>query len=266
MTKALDYISLSIIVTLTTFVWAALLFKNAVGALIFSVALSIAIVFSVRYFSKRNQKPYTYDRLETEFCIRGGEYIIDLLVSSLKNPQIENGSNYILLENSIIIANFKFSSLGGSDIASVCKLAKTHDRNHVYLITKSVERKAWQVANLQEIKIETVKAKQVFKFLAKRNALPDLKKPKQKFSMRGLIEAVFSRRNFKNYVFSGAVLVFTSFFTPLKIYYIVIGTILFALALLSLTPLGNGTISSPKVFAELEHACEDEYVREIRNY
>ena len=83
--------------------------------------------------------------------------------------------------------------------------------------------------------------------------------------MHGLIEAVFSRRNFKNYVFSGAVLVFTSFFTPLKIYYIVIGTILFALALLSLTPLGNGTISSPKVFAELEHACEDEYVREIRN-
>ena len=117
MTKALDYISLSIIVTLTTFVWAALLFKNAVGALIFSVALSIAIVFSVRYFSKRNQKPYTYDRLETEFCIRGGEYIIDLLISSLKNPQIENGDTYILLENSIIISNFKFSPLGGSDVA-----------------------------------------------------------------------------------------------------------------------------------------------------
>lgn len=265
MAKAVDYVGASIIITLTTFVWSVLLFKNAVGALVFSVALSLAVVLSVRYFSKKNQKPYTYDRLESEFCMRGGDYVIKLLVSSLKNPQIENGSNYILLENSIIIANFKFSSLGGSDIASVCKLAKTHDRNHVYLITKSVERKAWQVANLQEIKIETVKAKQVFKFLAKRNALPDLKKPKQKFSMRGLIEAVFSRRNFKNYVFSGAVLVFTSFFTPLKIYYIVIGTILFALALLSLTPLGNGTISSPKVFAELEHACEDEYVREIDN-
>ena len=179
MTKALDYISLSIIVTLTTFVWAALLFKNAVGALIFSVALSIAIVFSIRYFSKRNQKPYTYDRLETEFCIRGGEYIIDLLVSSLKNPQIENCDTYILLESSIIISNFKFSPLGGSDIANVCKLAKKHDKNHVYLITKGIDRKAWQVANIQDVKIEIVKTKQVFKFLAKRNALPVLKKQKQ---------------------------------------------------------------------------------------
>lgn len=263
MTKALDYISLSIIVTLTTFVWAALLFKNAVGALIFSVALSIAIVFSIRYFSKKNQKPYTYDRLETEFCIRGGEYIIELLVSSLKNPQIENGDTYILLENSIIISNFKFSPLGGSDVANVCKLAKKHDKNHVYLITKGVDRKAWQVANLQDVKIEVVKTKQVFKFLAKRNALPVLKKQKQKFSVSSLLLAILSRRNLKNYLFSGAVLIAVSFITPLKIYYIVTGTLLLFLALLSLTPLGNGTIGTPKVFDELEHECESEYKREI---
>lgn len=263
MSKALDYISLSIIVTLTTFVWATLLFKNAVGALIFSVAFSLAVVFSIRYFSKKNQKPYTYDRLETEFCIRGGEYIIDLLVSSLKNPQIENGVNYILLENSIIIANFKFSSLGGSDVANVCKLAKKHDKNHVYLITKGVDRKAWQIANLQDIKIEIVKTKQVFKFLAKRNALPVLKKQKQKFSVSSLLQAILSRRNLKNYLFSGAVLIAVSFITPLKIYYIVTGTLLLFLALLSLTPLGNGPIASPKVFDELEHECESEYKREV---
>lgn len=262
MAKALNYIFASVIVMLATFVWSALLFKNAIGAIIFSIAFSFAIVVSVYYFSKRNQKPYTYDRLETEFCIRGGAYVIELLKTTLKNTKIENGCNYILLENSIIIANFKFSPLGGNDIASVCRLAKTHDKNHVYLIAKAIDRKAWQVANLEDIKMEIVKTKQVFKFLAKHNALPVLKKSKQKLSISALMQAVFSRRNFKNYMFSGVVLISISFFTPLKIYYIVFGTILLAFALLSLTPVGNGTINSPKVFEELEKENEDEYKRE----
>lgn len=262
MAKALNYIFASVIVMLATFVWSALLFKNATGAIIFSVAFSFAIVVSAYYFSKRNQKPYTYDRLETEFCIRGGAYVIELLKTTLKNTKIENGCNYILLENSMIIANFKFSPLGGNDIASVCRLAKTHDKNHVYLIAKAIDRKAWQVANLEDIKMEIVKTKQVFKFLAKHNALPVLKKSKQKLSISALMQAVFSRRNFKNYMFSGVVLISISFFTPLKIYYIVFGTILLAFALLSLTPIGNGTINSPKVFEELEKENEDEYKRE----
>ena len=263
MAKAIDYIGASIIITLTTFVWSVLLFKNTAGALVFSVALSLVTVLSIRYFSKKKQKPYTYDRLESEFCMRGGEYVIELIVSALKNPKIENGSNYILLENCIIIANFKFSPLGGSDIANICKTAKAYQKNSVFLLTKSVDRKAWQVAYLQDVKIEIVKTKQVFRFLAKHNALPALKKPKQKASVRAVFETVFSRKNFKNYLFSGAVVIFTSFFTPLKIYYIVVGTILFALALLTLTPVGNGNISSPKVFDQLDKACEDEYVREI---
>lgn len=262
MAKALNYIFASVIVMLATFVWSALLFKNAIGAIIFSIAFSFAIVVSAYYFSKRNQKPYTYDRLETEFCIRGGAYVIELLKTTLKNTKIENGCNYILLENSMIIANFKFSPLGGNDIASVCRLAKTHNKNHVYLIAKAIDRKAWQVANLEDIKMEIVKTKQVFKFLANHNALPVLKKSKQKLSISALMQTVFSRRNFKNYMFSGVVLISISFFTPLKIYYIVFGTILLAFALLSLTPVGNGTINSPKVFEELEKENEDEYRRE----
>lgn len=130
--------------------------------------------------------------------------------------------------------------------------------------SKSIDRHAWQIANLEDINIEIVKAKQVYKFLAKHNALPVLKKPRQKFSFKALLQTILSRRNFKNYAFSGAVLVLVSFLTPLKIYYIVFGTILLVLALLTLT-LGNGTLSSPKAFEELETECQDEYARENNN-
>ncbi len=265
MAKVVDTIVASAIIFLTTFVWSALIFKNAIGALVFSIAFAIVIAFSFCHFSKRGKKPYTYDRLESEFCIRGGEYVIDLINSIIKNNDFESCSNYILLANSIIIANFKFSPLGANDIANACKLALRHERNKIYLITKAVDRKAWQVAYFEEIRLEIVKTKQVFKFLSKHNALPNLNKTKSKFSARALIQTIFSRRNFKNYVFSGAVLICVSFLTPLKIYYIVFGTLLMLLALISLTPLGNGTISTPKIFDELEKQTEYEYVREKKN-
>ena len=73
---------------------------------------------------------------------------------------------------------------------------------------------------------------------------------------------MLNRRNFKNYAFSGGILILVSFITPLKIYYIVFGTLTLLMALLTLTPLGNGSITSPKVFAQLERELEDEYKRE----
>lgn len=73
---------------------------------------------------------------------------------------------------------------------------------------------------------------------------------------------MLNRRNFKNYAFSGGILILVSFITPLKIYYIVLGTLTLLMALLTLTPLGNGSITSPKVFTQLERELEDEYKRE----
>ncbi len=63
------------------------------------------------------------------------------------------------------------------------------------------------------------------------------------------------RSNFKSYAFSGTILILVSFITPLKIYYLIFGSISLIFALLTLTPLGNGTLMSPKVISDLENAA-----------
>ena len=110
MAKLIDYAALTVATFIMTFVWAAYLFKGYVGALIFSSALTFAIVVTVRYVKAKTGKPYSYDRLALEFSVKGDEYVIELIKSILKNDEIESGKNYILL---LIVNNclFLYASL-----------------------------------------------------------------------------------------------------------------------------------------------------------
>lgn len=60
----------------------------------------------------------------------------------------------------------------------------------------------------------------------------------------------------KNYLFSGVILVSVAFLTPLKIYYLVFGSISLLMALLTLTPLGKGHFGGDKIFDGLCAAPE----------
>lgn len=262
MAKAVDFVSISILTFILTFVWATLAFKNPIVSLIFSITIAILLTLTILRIFKSSQRPYTYERLEFEFCVQGNEYVINTIKSIIKNDKIYNGSNFILLNSAIIIANYKFSQLGLADICAVCNLAIKHERRRVFLLTKGIDRRAYLVAGQKNVKITVVKIKEIFKYLKKHSALPNLKPIKKKFSLKRLLQTMLARRNFKAYAFSGIVLILTSFITPLKIYYMVFGSISIFLALLCLTPLGNGGLISPKAFEELEREIEQEYIKE----
>lgn len=262
MARVIDFVNAVIIILLFTFVWSVLLFADWKVALVFSNAFTICLAILLRAFIKRKNTPYGIDRLALEFALRDDEYVIKLLLSAIKNKEIENGCNYILLENCVIISKFKFSPLSPSDVASVCNLAKKLDRKDVFVIAKGIDRRAFQIADIEGVKVQIIKIKGVFKFLKKHNTLPSLDKAKTKISAKAFFEIALSRQNFKHYAFSGGVLLLTSFITPLKVYYLIIGSILLALALTCLTPLGNGSLSSPKALDLLEKEIEEEYRRE----
>lgn len=262
MAKLIDYISITLLFFALTFVWTSLAFKNLAASLIASTAFSIIAIITVRKFTHKDGKPYTYDRLEFEFCIQGNKYVIDLLKSTIKNAQIESGENHILLKNAILIANYKFSVLSMSDMCQMCNLAKKLERQEVFVLCKGIDRRAFEVAVTRNVKVNQVKTKSVYRFLKKHNALPDLKPVKHKFSIKGLFGAIFSRRNFKSYIFSACVLIFTAFLTPLKTYYLVFASLSLLFAIICLTPLGNGSLASPKAFDLLEKQLETEYVKQ----
>lgn len=261
MAKLIDYFSLTVTLFLLTFVWSALAFQNAVGAIIFSAVFTLIAVITVRYVKSKKGKPYPYDRLALELSVRGSEYQINLLKSIIKNPKIESGDSYILLKNSILVAAYKFSTLGLADMSAIARLCEKHDKKQAYVLARGIDRRAYIVAQVINVHVTLIRLKSFYKLLEKRGALPDLKPVRRKFSLKSFFAAALSRSNLRSYLFSGAVLVLVSFITPLRIYYLVIGSISLLLALLTLTPLGNGSIFSPKLSAELTDAAQTEYIR-----
>lgn len=257
MAKLFDGISLTIITFLITFVWTSLAFDSALPALIMSCTLTLIAAVTFAYARKKTAKPYSYDRLALEFGIRGNEYIISLLKGVLKDPYVVSGGNYILLERSVVIANFRFSPLGIGDIGAACTLARKYGLRQIFIVCRTVDRHAYTVAQLEGVRLCPVRVKAVYKLLKRHGALPDLKPVKEKITLKSILSAALSRQCFRSYAFSGVLLVLISFITPLRIYYIVMGSISLLLAALTLTPLGNGSFSSPKMADEFERAIQN---------
>ena len=95
MSKAVDYIALTIIIFLLALVLATLIFKNWAHVFIFACSTTFVILFTVRYIAGKRNRPYSYDRLAMEFSVRGPQYLIGLMKSTIKTTDFESGSNYI---------------------------------------------------------------------------------------------------------------------------------------------------------------------------
>ena len=104
------------------------------------------------------------------------------------------------------------------------------------------------------MRVTHVKMRTVHRWLKKHDALPDLKRIKAKFSLAAFFEAAFRRANLKNYLFSGTLLVAVAFLTPLRIYYLIFGSVSLIMALLTLTPLGKGPFGEEKILDALTAA------------
>ena len=256
MAKTLDYIALSIVLTLIGFVFGAMLFKNIWYALVVATFFSLAIVFSIKYF-KRTKYRYNPTKLGTEFAIKGNEYVINLLKTTLKNAYIYSTFNYILLDKCLIGACFKFGTASAQDVLAFGKIAQDNSIKTVFLMSNGIDKKAYQVANAMEFRLKPIRLGALYKYLDKHSALPDLKKTKNKMSLPYILETIFARSNFKAYAFSGTILIMSSFFTPMRTYYIVIGTLLLVLAILSLA-FGNGNITTENAFKQLENAVKSD--------
>ena len=84
-----------------------------------------------------------------------------------------------------------------------------------------------------------MRTRALYRFLARRGALPPLEKRRFSFSLRAFLTVALSRKNLKNYLFTGTLLLSVAFLTPLKGLYLAFGCLSLVLALLTLTPLGE---------------------------
>lgn len=261
MAKAIDLITLTVVVFLLTLVWATLLFDNWAGAIVFAAGITAVVVFTVVYIKKRRYHPYHPDRLALELCVRGDEYLVNLLQKAAANDNLEFGEDYVRNGDTVWFAAFRFIKFGPADLCARLRRAEKMGAKRAVIVTRAADRRAFGAARCFPVKVSLVRTRALYRFLAKRRSLPALERYPAKFSLRALLSAALSRGNLKNYLFSGTVLIAVAFLTPLKIYYLVFGSISLLLALLTLTPLSEGKDDGDGALRRLLPAPA-EYVRE----
>lgn len=249
MTKIFDLISIGVIIAFLSFVWVGLILEDVALSIVISLAITGGFFVVAHALRSREEKPYAYDRLALELSVRGPSFLIENLKTILKNHTFESGFNYISVKNTLFYVNFKFGNVTINDLPNIYSTAEKCGKTRVFLFARGIERKALRLLETYGIYITIVKIKPIYKLLKKHNLLPDLKK-KRTFRLQDLPAIFISKSNFKGLIFSGVVLLSTAFFTPLKIYYLIFGSIALLLAIISLSPLGKDMPSQRQNFKE----------------
>lgn len=252
MARIVDLVSLAVITFMLTFVWTTAAFSSWGAVFAVSVAAALMVTVTAVYIRRGSGKPCSCDRLTVECALRPPSYLIGLLRAAALADGIEFGDNFILTPDAVIFAAVKLGALGLNDLKSLLTKAEELDRKRVFVITHTVDRRAYRLTEYFNVRVTPVKMRTVYRWLKKHDALPDLTRIKTKFSLAAFFEAAFRRANLKNYLFSGLILVSVAFLTPLKIYYLIFGSISLTMALLTLTPLGKGPFADEKILDTLD--------------
>ena len=252
MARIVDLVSLAVITFMLTFVWTTAAFSSWGAVFAVSVAAALMVTVTAVYIRRGSGKPCSCDRLTVECALRPPSYLIGLLRAAALADEIEFGDNYILTPDAVIFAAVKLGALGLNDLKSLLTKAEELDRKRVFVITHTVDRRAYRLTEYFKVRVTPVKMRTIYRWLKKHDALPDLTRIKTKFSLAAFFEAAFRRANLKHYLFSGLILVSVAFLTPLKIYYLIFGSISLIMALLTLTPLGKGPFADEKILDTLD--------------
>lgn len=252
MARIVDLVSLAVITFMLTFVWTTAAFSSWGAVFAVSVAAALMVTVTAVYIRRGSGKPCSCDRLTVECALRPPSYLIGLLRAAARADGIEFGDNFILTPDAVIFAAVKLGALGLNDLKSLLTKAEELDRKRVFVITHTVDRRAYRLTEYFNVRVTPVKMRTVYRWLKKHDALPDLTRIKTKFSLAAFFEAAFRRSNLKHYLFSGLILVGVAFLTPLKIYYLIFGSISLIMALLTLTPLGKGPFADEKILDALD--------------
>lgn len=242
MLKTIDTIAITLISLLLIFTWTYFIVDNIWWTIAISL-VSYVLLWSIFKIVKMKKKDnYTPKKLANHFALMGQSYVAKLLMDNLdfSNKQLID-DKYIRIGDEVIYPMFKFGNINYENIASIYRLAKENEIKKVYLISSGIEKNALVLAGGLDVSIEYVSEDVVFNYLKKKNTLPEIaeskEKPINKIGIKALFRGITSRSNTKYYVLCGVLFAFISFISPNKIYYIVLSTIVFILAILTFLPI-----------------------------
>ena len=146
--------------------------------------------------------------------------------------QRKKGLIYILEENCALYLRFGFDGVSKTDIVKAFNAVKSDQL--VYVFAEKFSPEVEGFAKRFDGRIITVQAEEAYKFLSENDCLP-----KEKFSFTQkkntaleMLKSLFYKKHARRFAIFGSIFLFTSYFTPIKLYYVIFGSLFLSFALL----------------------------------
>lgn len=177
------------------------------------------------------------DKLKDQFSY-GSQIEIRNYLKKLFNAE-KNYKNELTIDNkdTIILYNFDNKVLDCEEIKKIYRENKNRKIHKIIILCNSYSLDCKNlIKNFQKIKYEIIDISELYvKYILPEHSMPNFAIetiPKEKFNFNTFKKYAFSRHKSKTYFLCGLVLLFSSYFVPLRIYYLIFSALMFISSLL----------------------------------
>lgn len=244
-----DILTTSTLFFMLFFCWIRFYTKNWVLSLFLAIILTFLCVFVIFFWTFKKQKKKTFNKeeqknahncaLQLQFSKKNCvfSFFEEILKEKFRIQKKETG--FLVLDKKIFIApNFSGLNLSFEDFVKIFAEAKDESINELIICSNNFDETTKNFTkSIKNLKITLYDMYETYFKLIK----PSNKTPKQvvetnqkKLKFKEIFALSFSRKRTKNYALFGIILILSSFFVPFKIYYLLSGSFLLVLAVLTL--------------------------------
>lgn len=259
----IDNLFCSIFIFAIIFVWVRRITKNAILSLIFSISISLTAFIVILYHSLKKHSQQNTNISNKKFI----DECINFLVYTPKNTYInyiENlfsathvNSYTFKTKTFYLYINLKHESTDIDFQNLVEIINKDNTENFkIFLITKSTSKSFEDLVQNSPYKLTPIPISSLKKLMEQKKFYPITSdNPKAKNKKQLLLKyknkiTNLSRKDFKNLFITGLSLLFISLITPYSFLYLLIGSVLLILSIISLLKKNISTPDSSQEFFE----------------
>lgn len=257
-----DSLFLSFSLSLIIYLWLNKLYKNAILVNLFSIMILLSsFVLFLYLFFKHNNKSILKNNNEKFLnnCINSlilspNEKYINFLSKLLNCSHINNF--LFKLDDKFLYINIK-TELNSNDYFLVQELLSNYSisTNKLYFIYKSKNKSFDDLASISDYQIELISYDILIKVMSLKNIFPIQKETETKVSFKSKLKNnikakcdSITSKHFKEFFFSGLSLLFLSLIVPFSNYYLITGTFLLIVSIISLFRKNTNHISNNSDF------------------
>lgn len=238
------------LIFLLTIMWTNNIIKNSYVSITISASISIAaeIIISIILAKKNKSHKRTekeqkqIEKTKTILLLTPKQYVVDKIYDIYKaENDCEKYNGYILITDTdtIIYPIFYKENVDTSDIANVYNTAKEHNiKNINILCIQSSQSAATLCQQISDKNITISDINSSYENIIKSNLEKfdfDIKLNEEKpHNLNFIKQAMFDKKLTKNYIFSGILLIFASFFTKYYVLYEIMGSVMILFSLVCL--------------------------------